>query len=71
MTYRPNSQKTIYTSRNERATRRQERAEARRVLRAVRSDEEQLQILIDRGHPECREAERLRAHITAATKETS
>lgn len=38
-------------------------AEARAEARAQLSPEEQLQVVIDRGHPNCREANRLRAQI--------
>lgn len=46
---------------------RRERAEARQAERAKRSDAEQLQVLIDRGHPECSEALYLVAKIAGAS----
>lgn len=50
-------------------TLRREQAEARQAKRAERTDEEQLALLEERGHPHCAEAEKLRARIAVANGE--
>lgn len=67
MTYRPNSGKTIQASQSDRARARRERAAERQVARAERSAAEQLEVIIDRGHPDCSEADRLRKQIKEAS----
>lgn len=44
-------------------TLRREQAEARQAQRNTRTDEEQLALLEERGHPNCAEAKKLRARI--------
>lgn len=53
------------------AVARRKRAAERETIRAKRSDKEQLDLVVKRGHPNCSEANRLRLKITLDAQEAA